>query len=94
MLLDQQVQKVYQENYHGILTGDSEGMEKELKKKQLVISDLKAIHVVQGEVIRNHRKEKNEVKEDRDGLKKEMHLVKREIQDIGKDKNELRNARC
>ena len=53
-------------------------MKKELDKKTYAISDLKAIHVAQGEVIRNMRKE-------RDGLKNEMQLVKNELQDLKKE---------
>lgn len=48
-----------------------------LEKKQYVISNMKVIHVVQEEVMRNMIKEKNELKEDSDGLKKEIHVVKR-----------------
>ena len=47
-----------------------------------MISDLKAIHVVQGEVIKDTKKENHEMKEDRDVLKKELNLVKREIHDL------------
>lgn len=86
-ILDQQVQRTYQENYHKIMTEDSEALE----KKRYIITNLKAIHLVQGEVIRNRRKETHELKQDKDGLKKEMHLVKSEIHDLKKDKNQLTN---
>lgn len=60
-LLDQQVVHVCPENYHKKLNEDEEGGEY-LRKKQLIISDLKNIHVAQGYVIRNLKKGRNEVK--------------------------------
>ena len=73
------------------MSEDIEALEKQLENKQFVISDLKAIHVVQGEVIKDTKKENHEMKEDRDVLKKELNLVKREIHDLKRIKKKSKS---
>lgn len=61
-LLGQTLQKMQQENYQKMISGDFVALQKELANKQYVISDLKAIHVVPGEVIKNIRNGNHELK--------------------------------
>lgn len=70
---------------------DNEGLEKQLDQKQYVIEDMKAIQKAQGELIKNLRTELHELEKDRDinGLKKEMYVLKTELQDHKENKKQL-----
>ena len=90
-MLKQQVQRTYQENFKKIMAKDNEGLEKQLDQKQYVIEDMKAIQKAQGELIKNLRTELHELEKDRDinGLKKEMYVLKTELQDHKENKKQL-----
>ena len=91
-MVKQQVQRTYKENYQKIMAGDNEGLLEQLDQKRYVIEDRKAIQKAQGELIRNLRSQLHELKKDRDiiGLKKEMYVLKTELQDHKQGKKRLK----